>query len=284
MPKAPRLRRASPIAKFAAAAAMEALGEERLAAAREGTIRVGVISTLMNGCVNYSNRFFGEVLENPGTASPILFPETVYNAPSSHLSALMMSTAPNDTLVGDGAEYFTGIELATEWLMRGDCDGCLVVASEEVDWLSAEAMGFYAKGLVASEGAAAVLLERDGSGPVLMSVPDPVSYAGTPDRVKALARVWGETGASDDGRTLLADSRTGVGRYDAAENEVFAGWSGPQVSVRKVLGEALGAAAGLQVVAAVEMIRRRKVEGALATTVGGNEQVAGCWLAREDAG
>ena len=40
---------------------MEALGEERLSAIAAGDLRVGVIFTLINGCVNYSNRFFGEV-------------------------------------------------------------------------------------------------------------------------------------------------------------------------------------------------------------------------------
>ncbi len=122
MPKHPRLRRASNVTKFAVTAAHQAIGEERLAKMKTGELRIGIVMSFMNGCVNYSNRFYGEVLENPKFASPILFPETVYNAPSSHLSAILGSMAPNDTLVGDGAELFTALELATEWLERGDCD------------------------------------------------------------------------------------------------------------------------------------------------------------------
>jgi 3-oxoacyl-(acyl-carrier-protein) synthase len=133
-PKFARLRRTSPISKLAAAAAVEALGEERLAAIAAGTLRVGVIFTLTNGCVNYSNRFFAEALADPAMASPILFPETVFNAPSSHLSAMIGSVSPNDTLIGDSSGFFTGIDLAVEWIERGDVDGCLVGgASLQVD-------------------------------------------------------------------------------------------------------------------------------------------------------
>jgi 3-oxoacyl-(acyl-carrier-protein) synthase len=278
LPRNPRLRRTSPIGKFAAAAAFEALGAERLAAAQAGEIRVSVICSLMNGCVNYSNRFYGEVLDNPSVASPILFPETVYNAPSSHLSAILGSMAPNDTLVGDAAEIFTALELATEWLERGDCDLCVVVAPEEVDWLSAEAVQLRSKEIVPSEGAGAVVLEKDGEGPVLLTIPDPVSYAEIPDRVEALDKLRAELAMNDDGRTLLADGRVGLSKCDRAEDSVFAGWRGPRVSTKLLLGDALGASASLQLVAAVEMLKAGEVENAAVVSVGGNEQVAGCLL------
>ena len=283
LPKNPRLWRTSPIGKFAAAAAFEALGAERLAAAQAGEIRVAVICSLMNGCVNYSNRFYGEVLDNPAVASPILFPETVYNAPSSHLSAILGSMAPNDTLVGDGAEVFTALELATEWLLRGDCDLCIVVAPEEIDWLSVEAVGLRSKEIVPSEGAGAVVLEIDGDGPVLLSIPDPVVYSEVSDRVEALTRLRGEI-AEDDGRTLLADGRMGLVKTDVAEEAVFSDWSGPRISTKSLLGEALGASASLQLVAAVEMLKAGEAEKAAVVSVGGNEQVAGCLLVAHASG
>lgn len=281
LPRNPRLRRVSPISKFAASAAIEALGPERIERVAAGELRLGVICTLMNGCVNYSNRFFGEVLENPSVASPILFPETVFNAPSSHLSAMFSSTAPNDTLLGDSAEIFTGLELATEWLLRGDCDGVLVVAPEEIDWLSAEALRLYSRDYVASEGAAAIYLQSGGDGPRLLSVPDPIPLNAGADRAESLRQLVEESGASDDGGTLLSDSRSGVGRFDAPENAVFGDWTGPGISVRKILGEAFCASAGLQLVAAVDRVQRGAVERALVTTLGGNEQAAGCWIGRK---
>lgn len=278
LPKSPRLRRVSPISKFAVGAAIEALGPERAAKAAAGELRLGVVCALLNGCVNYSNRFFGEVLADPSVASPILFPETVFNAPSSHLSSLFNSTAPNDTILGDSAEIFTALEIATEWLLRGDCDGVLVVVPEEIDWLSAEALGLYSREAVPAEGAAALYLEIGGEGPQLLSIPDPVLLVPGGDRSEALRAVLEATGAADDGETLLSDSRCGVARFDASEDRAFAAWSGPRESVRTILGEAFGAASGLQVVAAVERIRGGRAARALVMTLGGNEQAGGCLI------
>ncbi|MCW1885741.1 hypothetical protein OKA04_13455 [Luteolibacter flavescens] len=280
LPKSPRLRRVSPISKFAAAAAMEALGPDRVAKASSGEIRLGVVCSLFNGCVNYSNRFFGEVLTDPAVASPILFPETVFNAPSSHLSALFNSTAPNDTIIGDGAEIYTALEIATEWLLRGDCDGVLVVAPEEIDWLSAEGLRLYSDAAIPAEGAAALYLEIAEEGPRLLSIPDPVPLGPGVGREHALKEAAEASGASDDGRTLLADSRSGVGRFDAPEEVAFASWSGPRVSVKPVLGDCFGASAGHQLVAAVERLRRGDAEEALVITLGGNEQVGACRIGR----
>jgi hypothetical protein len=280
LPKSPRLRRVSPVSKFAAAAAMEALGTERAAKVASGEIRLGVICALFNGCVNYSNRFFGEVLADPSVASPILFPETVFNAPSSHLSALFNSTAPNDTILGDGAEIFTALEIATEWLLRGDCDGVLVVAPEEIDWLSAEGLRLYSGDAIPSEGAAALYLEIAGEGPQLLSIPDPVLLGPGADRAGALREAVCATGACDDGGTLLSDSRSGIARFDAPENEAFASWSGPRMSVKTLLGDCFGTSAGHQLVAAVARLRRGDAEQALVVTLGGNEQVGACRLAR----
>ena len=280
LPKSPRLRRVSPVSKFAAAAAMEALGPDRAAKVAAGEIRLGVVCSLFNGCVNYSNRFFGEVLADPAVASPILFPETVFNAPSSHLSALFNSTAPNDTIIGDGAEIYTALEIATEWLLRGDCDGVLVVAPEEIDWLSAEGLRLYSGDAIPSEGVAALYLEIGGEGPQLLSVPDPVLLGPGVDRAEALKESVSATGASDDGRTLLADSRSGVAGFDAPESEAFASWSGPRMSVKTVLGDCFGTSAGHQLVAAVELLRRGDADEALVITLGGNEQVGACRLGR----
>jgi hypothetical protein len=280
LPKSPRLRRVSPVSKFAVAAAVEALGPERMEKAISGELRVGIVCALMNGCVNYSNRFFGEVLADPSVASPILFPETVFNAPSSHLSALFNSTAPNDTLLGDTAEIYTALEVATEWLLRGDCDGVLVVAPEELDWLSSEALGLYAEGCLPAEGAAVLYLEKDGEGPQIISIPDPVTLPPGSDRAAALREVADATGASDDGGTLLADSRSGVRRFDAVEEEAFGEWGGAIVSVREFLGESFTASSALQVVAAVEWLQRGKGAKALIVTLGGNEQAAGCLIGK----
>ena len=280
-PKFARLRRSSPISKFAAAAAAEALGESRLAEIAAGTLRVGVIFTLTNGCVNYSNRFFGEALDDPAVASPILFPETVFNAPSSHLSALIGSTSPNDTLIGDSAGFFSGVDLAVEWIERGDVDGCLVVSAEEIDWLSAEGLRYYSRDYLPSEGAAAIYLES-ATGPVkLLRLPDPVSLANY-SRAEAALKIRKQLAPADDGRTLLVDGRIGILRHDQPETAAWSDWQGPRWSPRRVLGEGIGVSAALQVVAAVESLRSGAFSQAAVTATGGNQQAAGMLLDKCD--
>jgi hypothetical protein len=276
-PKFARLRRSSPISRFAAAALVEALGEVRLADIAAGNRRVGVIFTMTNGCVNYSNRFFSEALSDPSLASPILFPETVFNAPSSHLSALIGSTAPNDTLIADGAGFFSGMDLAVEWIERGDVDGCVVVAAEEADWLSAEGLRLYSRDCVPSEGAAAVFIERAEGPTRLLRLPEPVSLAACP-RIQAAKIIRGQLAVTDDGRTLLVDGRTGIARFDRPETMAWANWAGPRWSPREILGEGMGVSAALQTVAAVAALASGGVHQAVVTAVGGNQQAGGMLL------
>ena len=70
------------VTELAAAAALEALGDSANAV-REGRCRLGIVFCVMAGCVNYSRRFYQETLEDPSTASPLIFPETVFNARES---------------------------------------------------------------------------------------------------------------------------------------------------------------------------------------------------------
>ncbi|HEX7569789.1 MAG TPA: hypothetical protein VF492_04735, partial [Verrucomicrobiae bacterium] len=88
----PRLRRTSPITHYAAAAALEAVARLRTNPAAK-KFRLGIVVCLQSGCVQYSCRFYDETLKNPATASPLVFPETVYAAPASHVAALLGEVA-----------------------------------------------------------------------------------------------------------------------------------------------------------------------------------------------
>lgn len=276
-PKFPRLRRTSPISKFAASAVAEALGAARLAEIASGSLRVGVVFTVTNGSVNYSNRFFAEVLADPSMASPILFPETVFNAPSSHVSAMIGSAAPNDTLIGDSSGFLSGMDLAAEWLLRGEVDGCIVVCAEEIDWLSAEGLRLYSRRFIPSEGAAAIYLEHAESPARVLRLPDPVSLAFS-SRTAAAQRTRELLGVQDDGETLLVDGCSGVARFDKPELMAWADWQGPRWSPRRILGEGMGVSTGLQVVAAVRALEAGTHRRAVVSAVGANQQAAGVLL------
>jgi len=269
----PRLRRSSPVGRQMAAAALEALGPERAEAVKAGNLRLGVISTMLCGCVNYSRRFFSEALADPATASPIVFPETVFNAPSSHLSAVLGSPEINYTLVGDSAEFIVGIDLAAQWLEDGVVDGVLVVAGEEFDWLSAEALQLFAgKNSVVGEGGAAVYLEKaDDCEVELAQVTNAVSFSKGISRAAALRKVKDELTACSDAAYLF-DGRSGCAVFDRDEARVWKDWKGGTLYLAKVLGIGLGVSAAWQFVTACGFIQSGKCAEAVVSAAGMNEQ------------
>ena len=126
----------------------------------------------------YTKRFYHEVVESGAqAASPLLFPETVFNAPASHLAAILGITGASYTLVGDGAVGLLALKMAEDLMLNPALDRCLVVGAEEADWLLCDAYRRWRllraapplevfqeppRGMILSEGAGALLLEAEG--------------------------------------------------------------------------------------------------------------------------
>ena len=270
-----RLRRSSPISQYAVAAALEALGAD-IAKVNDGSLRLGIVFCAMSGCVNYSRRFYDEVLRDPPTASPLVFPETVFNAPSSHLAALLGTTAINYTLVGDPGTFLQGLALAGQWLNEQLVDGCVVIGCEEVDWLTADAFRLFTRRLVLSEGAGALYLGGDlpaSRCAEMVAITDSHLFRDRPGRVKAANM------AAKQLRAAVADSLydglQDVPLLDEAEAVAWADWRGVRCSLKKVLGEGLMAAAGWQCVLASAAVQRGEKSEALVSVVGCNQQASG---------
>ncbi len=180
-----RMRRAAAISQFAMGAADEALRDR-------GGGPLGIVYCTTCGCVNYSRRFYDEVLRDPTVASPLLFPETVFNAPASHLSTVLGTAAVNYALVGDTGVFLHGLALAAGWLEAGRVERCLVVAAEEVDWIIADALRHFHKSATLAEGAGAVLLTRErtaGTFAELECVTDPEQFGPKGDKAAREAAV-----------------------------------------------------------------------------------------------
>ena len=118
---------------------LEALGNDAVRV-QSGELRLGIIVCMMAGGVTYSRRFFEEVMKAPEMASPLIFPETVFNAPASHVGAYLGSKTINYTLVGDNGTFLQGLALGAGWLESGRTDACVVIGTEEVDWVVADAL------------------------------------------------------------------------------------------------------------------------------------------------
>jgi hypothetical protein len=272
----PRLRRTSPISQFALAASIEALGEDAAAVAN-GTLRLGVVSCVATGCMNYSARFFDEVLREPATASPLLFPETVFNAPSSHLAAYLWTTAINYTIVGDASAFLQGVALGAAWLIEQRVDGVLVVGAEENHWTASDAYRRISRTAVLTEGAGAVYLTGNPSGstPIeLAGITDAEMFFDQPTRRAAMERVRRQL-PPGDAASLLCDGRTGVARFDAPETYTWRNWPGRRLSPQAILGEAFGAGVAWQCVAALDALRHGSAASAIVSTAGGNEAAIG---------
>jgi 3-oxoacyl-[acyl-carrier-protein] synthase II len=179
LPVHPRLRRASAISRFAAAAGMAALRDARGNIGEIDVSRVALVFAISNGGVIYTKRFYHDIVASGAdTASPLLFPETVFNAPASHLAALLGVTGPTYTMVGDGAVGLSAVNMAEDLMGNTTLDCCLVVGAEEADWLLCDAYAKWRllrsqppiepfahspKGMILSEGAGAIAVTREGA-------------------------------------------------------------------------------------------------------------------------
>jgi 3-oxoacyl-(acyl-carrier-protein) synthase len=254
-------------------AALEALGTDA-SQLGNGGLRLGIVLCVMSGCVNYSRRFYDETLKDPTTASPVVFPETVFNSPASHLAALLGTDAINYTLVGDPGSFLQGVALAADWLVSERVDGCLVVGAEEIDWLTTEAFRLFDRTAVVSDGAGALYLRRksnNGRAVRLEAITQAHSFSKKQSRVQAAERARKELGGGGE-ESLLCDGLQGVLRLDRPEIAAWKDWAGSRLSPKRVLGEGLMAAAAWQCVAAVDALEQNQYNAAVVSLVGCNQQ------------
>ncbi len=275
----PRLRRSSAITHFAVGAALEAIGDD-LGAVREGRCRLGIIFCLMAGCVVYSRRFYEEVWRDPATASPMLFPETVFNAPASHLATLLQTSAVNYTMVGDPGTFVQGLALAGQWLLDDRLDGCLVVGAEEADWIISNAFYPFQHGLILSEGAGALYLRKSTApGLNLRAVTNSHCFGTARSRSAAAAAMRAELPAGTSNE-LLCDGVQNQPRLDAPDLKAWSDWPGARLSPKTVLGDGLMAGSAWQCVAACAAVAAGRFQAAHVSVVGANQQAIGARFAR----
>ena len=280
--RTPRIRRSSSITYFSAAAGLAALKDAGLAMNPELASRTAIVFAIASGGVLYTRRFYKTVVfDGPQAASPLLFPETVYNAPASHLAAIMGVDSASYTLVGDATVGVSALAFADELLAcNPNLDQCVVVGAEECDWILCEAyiswrllaatpqvrLGIHGRpsGMLLSEGATALVVGRSGdSGEGAGSGELQIKAAAAPFTKQAMAgRALRSAleGLPVAGSQLAIGSANGtwVDRAEAKEL-AFALPETPVFYPKPVLGESLGAASLLQVALAGQCIRRGSV-------------------------
>ena len=161
----PRLRRASGLTVFMLEAARRALD----AAGGDGVVNratLGIVAAYHTGVLVSTGRFFQGVIKNGQRfASPNVFPETVFNSPTSHLAAVLGAAGPAYSVPGDDSAWVSALNVAATWLTNHLVEHVLVVAGEELDPMALDAYATVrwlrlGGAFVPSEGAGAVVLRR----------------------------------------------------------------------------------------------------------------------------
>jgi 3-oxoacyl-(acyl-carrier-protein) synthase len=293
----PRLRRSSAISYFAVAAGLAALEDAGVTVTPEAAARTALVFAISSGGVIYTRKFYEQIVkQGANAASPLLFPETVYNAPASHLAAQLGIDGASYTLVGDGSIGLSALKFAEQLLATSDLDRVVVVGSEEIDWILCEAYGDWrltrrglqSRGALLAEGAAALVLARGGS--IGLALHQGVAVFRRSDAAAALKKAVGEllAGAVPDAVIGCANGTF----IDRAERAVLSELCPRSRAyfLKQALGEALGAGALMQTVAAALALKKGQLPGvpdrsdgletALVTALGFNQQASAALLQR----
>jgi 3-oxoacyl-(acyl-carrier-protein) synthase len=236
----------------------------------------------------------------------LLFPETVFNAPASHLAAILGITGSTYTLVGDGAVGILALKMAEDLMLNEAIDHCLVVSAEEADWLLCDAyrrwrltkahppiklFGERPAGTILSEGAGAVVIGRKGV-VELDRIDEGGNFHRRADAETRVTQVLAEL--AHPAATLLIASANGT-FIDLAEcaavKQVSASMS--VYSPKAAMGDSVGASGAWQVILATQVLltnrvpvpqiqgqwpKSERLRKTIVLTCGMNQQVAGLRL------
>lgn len=313
----PRLRRASMISRFAATAGLDALQAAGVKVDSQNAGRIALIFAISNGGVIYTKRFYRDIVETGAqSASPLLFPETVFNAPASHLAAILGVTGATYTVVGDGAVGLLALKMAEDVMTDKSLDYCLVVGTEEIDWLLCDAyrrwrllrlappiepFGKQKRGMILSEGAGAIVLGRGG--PIRIERAHPGGcYGKRAQAGEILKRMLSDLNQTETAFVISSANGTFIDQAEQAALEQVIP-DAIAYTAKPALGESVGASGLWQVILGAQALRCRELppvlhadlnislrlsrsrmpvsgaHGAIILSSGVNQQVAGLRLA-----
>jgi 3-oxoacyl-(acyl-carrier-protein) synthase len=288
LPPHPRLRRASAISRFAAAAGLAALAEAKTPPSLD---HIALVFGISNGGVIYTRRFYADIVKSGAqSASPLLFPETVFNAPASHLAAILGISGASYTVVGDGAVGILALKLAEDLIASSDLHACLVVAAEEIDPLVCEAYRQWrllrdpskpdiGRGMIMSEGAGAVLLKRSNGGSEI-------------DQIVPGANFFRRSEASARLGCVVARLKNEIGFCVGSANGTFidraecaaVGDEMPLYSPKIALGESVGASVLWQLITAAKALETGTLPASLKPSVHSRALLLACGLNQQTGG
>lgn len=276
----PRLRRSSSISYFAVAAGLAALDQAGVSMTPAIAARTSLVFAISNGGVIYTRKFYDQIArQGANAASPLLFPETVYNAPASHLASQLGIDGASYTLVGDGSIGLVALHFAKQLLDTADIDQCVVVGAEECDWILCEAFAQWRLARTPlAEGAAALVLTRSTA--LKVETHPGATFLRRRDAQNALESVVRDLGQRGGPDMIIASANgTFIDEAEAGALSPYAEQI-PRMFPKRSLGEAVGASALMQAVFAAVAVARGSAQRALVTSIGFNQQAGAAVIER----
>lgn len=154
-----RFRRSADISRYTMLAAKLAMDDANISSSDDYDL--GIIVSLTHGALNYTQSYHKQLItEGVESVSPILFSDSVLNAPAGNASICFDVHGPVHTLVGGKTTTTKAIILASQMLTTRVVDKSIVVCAEELNELSF--LCYTRLGLKEiSEGAGAILIESE---------------------------------------------------------------------------------------------------------------------------
>jgi len=126
-------RRMSAVSRMAVAASIEAVSDSGLDLKALDRQRVAIFMGTAYGSSSHVDQFYLSLLnEGPRGAQPLLFPETVPNAPASHIAMFHQIQGPNATFCQNDISAEVAMIYATSLLALDVVDVALVGGAEEL--------------------------------------------------------------------------------------------------------------------------------------------------------
>ena len=206
-----KTRRLDRLSVWSLVAASLALRDAGIEPGREDRSRCAVVLGSGLGCIETTEAFLRTVaVSGYGMADPILFPDSLDNAPASHVARHLGFTGPNIAASCRGVSGEAALLQAASLVRTGTADLVLAMAGDTLtrplqEWLEAAGVGF-----VPGEGLAALVMEparrASARGAAVYATFHRGAMAGDP----------GATGSSwpRDSRALVHAIRTALGEAD----------------------------------------------------------------------
>lgn len=128
--------------QFSIMATDEAIKQACVPRALASDSQVGLVFASTRVALEKTQQFYGKILDKgPRLVNPLVFQETVNNAPASHICMRHGITGPSLTLTSGGTGGIQALAIASQWLGRGKVKSVVVTAADVADAPSQSAHG-----------------------------------------------------------------------------------------------------------------------------------------------